>query len=36
MKFGIHNPSWQFATDPAGIFAAVAAKTRWAEEHGFA
>lgn len=36
MKFGIHNPSWQFATDPAGIFAAVAGKARWAEEHGFA
>ena len=20
MKFGIHNPSWLFGTDPAGIF----------------
>jgi F420-dependent oxidoreductase-like protein len=36
MKFGIHNPSWQFGTDPAGIFPAVAAKARWAEAHGFA
>src|SRR6185437_435155 len=36
MKFGIHNPSWLFGTDPAGIFDAVTAKARWAEEHGFA
>ena len=35
MKFGIHNPSWQFGTDPAGIFEAGAAKARWAEDHGF-
>ena len=35
MQFGIHNPSWQFGTDPAGIFEAVKAKARWAENHGF-
>src|SRR5215472_1394270 len=35
MKFGIHNPSWQFGTDPAGIFDAVKAKAQWAEHHGF-
>jgi F420-dependent oxidoreductase-like protein len=36
MKFGIHNPSWLFGTEPAGIFDAVKMKARWAEEHGFA
>ena len=36
MKFGIHNPSWRFEGGPAGIFPAVAAKARWAEENGFA
>ena len=35
MKFGIHNPSWRFGTDPAGIFDAVKAKAQWAENHGF-
>ncbi len=35
MKFGIHNPSWLFGTDPAGIFDAVKAKAQWAESHGF-
>jgi len=35
MKFGIHNPSWLFGTDPAGIFDAVTAKAQWAENHGF-
>jgi F420-dependent oxidoreductase-like protein len=35
MKFGIHNPSWRFGTDAAGIFDAVAAKAQWAENHGF-
>src|SRR5580704_504912 len=35
MKFGIHNSSWLFGTDPAGIFDAVKAKAQWAEEHGF-
>ncbi|CAN5695511.1 LLM class F420-dependent oxidoreductase [soil metagenome] len=36
MKFGIHNPSWLFGTDPDGIFDAVKAKAQWAENHGFA
>lgn len=35
MKFGVHNPSWLFGTDPAGIFDAVKAKAQWAESHGF-
>jgi F420-dependent oxidoreductase-like protein len=35
MKFGVHNPSWLFGTDPGGIFDAVKTKARWAEEHGF-
>lgn len=35
MKFGIHNPSWLFGTDPVGIFDAVKAKAQWAETHGF-
>lgn len=35
MRFGLHNPSWLFDTDPAGIFEAVKTKARWAEEHGF-
>jgi F420-dependent oxidoreductase-like protein len=35
MKFGIHNPSWLFGSDPAGIFESVTAKARWAEDHGF-
>lgn len=35
MKFGIHNPSWLFGTDPAGLFDAVKAKAQWAETHGF-
>jgi F420-dependent oxidoreductase-like protein len=35
MKFGIHNPSWLFGTDPSGIFDAVKTKAQWAEEQGF-
>jgi F420-dependent oxidoreductase-like protein len=35
MKFGIHNPSWLFGSDPAEIFEGVSAKARWAEDHGF-
>jgi F420-dependent oxidoreductase-like protein len=35
MKFGIHNPSWLFGSDPAGIFEAVKTKAQWAENHGF-
>jgi F420-dependent oxidoreductase-like protein len=35
MKFGIHNPSWVFGSDPAEAFEAVKAKAQWAEKHGF-
>ena len=35
MKFGIHNPSWLFGSDPAEIFEGVKTKARWAEDHGF-
>ena len=35
MKFGLHNPSWLFGSDPAEIFEATQAKAQWAEEHGF-
>ena len=35
MKFGVHNPSWLFGQDPAGIFDAVKAKAQWAENRGF-
>ena len=35
MKFGIHNPSWLFGSDPAEIFEAVKTKAQWAENHGF-
>ena len=36
MKFGIHNPSWVFDSDPAEAFEATKAKAQWAENHGFA
>ncbi len=35
MKFGIHNPSWQFGPDPNEAFEGVKAKAQWAETHGF-
>ena len=35
MKFGIHNPSWLFGSDPAEIFEAVKAKALWSEDNGF-
>src|SRR5215471_15546895 len=35
MKFGIHNPSWVYGTDPAEAFEAVKAKAQWAENHRF-
>jgi len=35
MKFGIHNPSWWYGSDPAEAFEAVKAKAQWAENHGF-
>lgn len=35
MKFGVHNPSFLFGSDPAEIFEALKAKAQWAEDHGF-
>jgi hypothetical protein len=35
MKFGVHNPSWLDAPDPADAFEAVKTKAQWAEAHGF-
>jgi F420-dependent oxidoreductase-like protein len=35
MKFGIHNPSWVYGSDPAEAFAGIKAKAQWAENHGF-
>jgi F420-dependent oxidoreductase-like protein len=36
MKFGIHNPSWLFDSQPHDIFEEVKRKAQWAEAHGFA
>ncbi len=36
MKFGIHNPSWLFGSDPYQIFEEVRRKAQWCDEHGFA
>jgi len=35
MKFGIHNPSWLFGSDPHEIFEKLKQKALWAEGHGF-
>ena len=35
MKFGIHNSSWLFGSDPYDMFEAVKHKAQWAEAHGF-
>jgi F420-dependent oxidoreductase-like protein len=35
MKFGVHNPSWMFGSDPAEAFERVKAKAQWSETHGF-
>ncbi len=35
MKFGIHNPSWLFGSDPYDMFENVKHKAQWAETHGF-
>lgn len=35
MKFGIHNPSWQFGLDPYNAFDGVKAKAQWAENAGY-
>ncbi len=36
MKFGIHNPSWLFGSDPYQIFEEVKHKAQWCDDHGFA
>lgn len=36
MKFGIHNPSWLFGSDPHETFDAVMRKAQWAEANRFA
>ncbi len=36
MKFGIHNPSWQFGPDPYEMFEAVKSKAQRADEQGCA
>ena len=35
MKFGIHNPSFLFGSDPYEMFDQLKRKAQWAEEHGF-
>lgn len=35
MRFGIHNPSWLFGSDPHQIFDEVKRKAQWAEQHGY-
>jgi len=35
MRFGIHNPSWLFGSDPSQIFDEVKRKAQWAEQHGY-
>jgi F420-dependent oxidoreductase-like protein len=35
MKFGIHNPSWEFGPDPLDAFEGVKAKAQWVENHGY-
>jgi F420-dependent oxidoreductase-like protein len=35
MRFGIHNPSWIFGSDPNEAFEGVKAKAQWAESNGF-
>jgi len=35
MKFGIHNPSWVYGSNPAEAFDGLKAKAQWAETHGF-
>jgi F420-dependent oxidoreductase-like protein len=35
MRFGIHNPSWLFGSDPYEIFEELKRKAQWAEAHDF-
>lgn len=36
MRFGIHNPSWLYGSDPYQMFEELIRKARWAEQHGYA
>jgi F420-dependent oxidoreductase-like protein len=35
MRFGIHNPSWLFGSDPYRMFEELKRKAQWAEQHGY-
>jgi F420-dependent oxidoreductase-like protein len=35
MRFGIHNPSWLYDTDPYQMFEELKRKALWAEQHGY-
>jgi F420-dependent oxidoreductase-like protein len=35
MKFGIHNPSWNYGPDPYAMFEGLKQKAQWSEVHGF-
>ncbi|HTP10810.1 MAG TPA: TIGR03560 family F420-dependent LLM class oxidoreductase [Anaerolineae bacterium] len=35
MRFGIHNPSWLYGSDPYQMFAELKRKAQWAEQHGY-
>jgi F420-dependent oxidoreductase-like protein len=36
MRFGIHNPSWLYGSDPYRMFEELKRKAQWAERHGYA
>ena len=33
MRFGIHNPSWLYGSDPDQMFEELKRKAQWAEQH---
>ena len=35
MKFGLHNPSWLYGSDPHDMFEGIKQKAQWAEQQGF-
>ena len=35
MRFGIHNPSWLYGSDPYQMFEELKRKAQWAEQHGY-
>jgi len=35
MRFGIHNPSWVYGSNPTEAFEGIKAKAQWAENNGF-